>query len=56
MPWPALVADDLVYLWERYLDGKTDRRGELRQDGQRIFRHYYDLHALLGGIGGGFYK
>lgn len=30
MPRSALVADDLVYLWERYLDGKTDRRGELR--------------------------
>ena len=25
-----------------------DRRGELRQDGQRISRHYYDLHSLLG--------
>ena len=24
-----------------------DRRGELRQDGQRISRHYYDLHSLL---------
>jgi hypothetical protein len=23
-----------------------DRRGELRQEGQRISRHYYDLHAL----------
>jgi len=25
-----------------------ERRGELRQDGQRISRHYYDLHLLLG--------
>ena len=25
-----------------------ERRGELRQDGQRISRHYYDLHSLLG--------
>ena len=25
-----------------------ERRGELRQDGQRISRHYYDLHTLLG--------
>ena len=25
-----------------------ERRGELRQDGQRISRHYYDLHALFG--------
>ena len=25
-----------------------DRRGELRQDGQRISRHYYDLHSFLG--------
>lgn len=25
-----------------------DRRGELRQDGQRVSRHYYDLHSLLG--------
>lgn len=24
-----------------------ERRGELRQDGQRISRHYYDLHSLL---------
>lgn len=24
-----------------------DRRGELRQDGQRISRHYYDLHCLF---------
>lgn len=24
-----------------------ERRGELRQDGQRISRHYYDLHLLL---------
>jgi len=24
-----------------------ERRGELRQDGQRISRHYYDLHCLL---------
>ncbi|WP_158972300.1 nucleotidyl transferase AbiEii/AbiGii toxin family protein [Chachezhania sediminis] len=24
-----------------------ERRGELRQDGQRVSRHYYDLHALL---------
>jgi Nucleotidyl transferase AbiEii toxin, Type IV TA system len=24
-----------------------DNRGELRQEGQRISRHYYDLHALL---------
>lgn len=24
-----------------------DRRGELRQEGQRISRHYYDLHAIL---------
>ncbi|WP_299211218.1 nucleotidyl transferase AbiEii/AbiGii toxin family protein [uncultured Tateyamaria sp.] len=24
-----------------------DRRGELKQDGQRISRHYYDLHCLL---------
>ncbi|MCY3983867.1 MAG: nucleotidyl transferase AbiEii/AbiGii toxin family protein [Roseovarius sp.] len=25
-----------------------ERRGELRQDGQRISRHYYDLHSLFG--------
>ncbi len=25
-----------------------DRRGELRQDGQRVSRHYYDLHSLFG--------
>ena len=25
-----------------------DRRGELRQDSQRISRHYYDLHSFLG--------
>ncbi len=25
-----------------------ERRGELRQDGQRVSRHYYDLHCLLG--------
>jgi hypothetical protein len=25
-----------------------DRRGELRQEGQRVSRHYYDLHCLLG--------
>lgn len=24
-----------------------DRRAELRQDGQRVSRHYYDLHCLL---------
>ena len=24
-----------------------DRRGELKQDGQRISRHYYDLHCML---------
>ena len=24
------------------------RRGDLRQDGQRISRHYYELHSLLG--------
>ncbi len=29
-----------------------DRRGELRQEGQRISRHYYDLHVLRGsGVG-----
>lgn len=25
-----------------------DRRGELRQDGQRVSRHHYDLHSLVG--------
>lgn len=25
-----------------------DRRGVLRQEGQRVSRHYYDLHCLLG--------
>lgn len=25
-----------------------DRRGALRQEGQRVSRHYYDLHCLLG--------
>ncbi|MER9969745.1 nucleotidyl transferase AbiEii/AbiGii toxin family protein [Mesorhizobium sp. M0060] len=25
-----------------------ERRGELRQAGQRVSRHYYDLHCLLG--------
>ena len=25
-----------------------DKRGELRQEGQRISRHYYDLHVLAG--------
>jgi len=30
------------------LRGWFERRGELRQDGQRISRHYYDLHSLLG--------
>jgi hypothetical protein len=24
-----------------------DRRGELRQEGQRVSRHYYDLHTIL---------
>jgi len=24
-----------------------ERRGELRQDGQRVSRHYYDLHMLI---------
>ena len=24
-----------------------DRRGELRQEGQRVSRHYYDLHVIL---------
>ncbi len=24
-----------------------ERRGELRQDGQRVSRHYYGLHSLL---------
>ena len=24
-----------------------ERRGELRQDGQRVSRHYYDIHALF---------
>jgi Nucleotidyl transferase AbiEii toxin, Type IV TA system len=24
-----------------------DRRGELRQEGQRVSRHYYDLHAIF---------
>jgi Nucleotidyl transferase AbiEii toxin, Type IV TA system len=24
-----------------------ERRGELRQEGQRVSRHYYDLHAIL---------
>ena len=25
-----------------------ERRGELRQDGQRVSRHYYDMHSLFG--------
>jgi hypothetical protein len=25
-----------------------DKRGELRQEGQRVSRHYYDLHCLIG--------
>jgi hypothetical protein len=25
-----------------------ERRGQLRQEGQRVSRHYYDLHCLLG--------
>ena len=25
-----------------------ERRGVLRQEGQRVSRHYYDLHCLLG--------
>ena len=29
-----------------------ERRGELRQDGQRISRHYYDLHSLVGSDAG----
>ena len=29
-----------------------ERRGELKQDGQRISRHYYDLHCLLGSAEG----
>lgn len=29
-----------------------DRRGVLRQEGQRISRHYYDLHQLLGSDAG----
>jgi hypothetical protein len=29
-----------------------ERRGVLRQDGQRISRHYYDLHKLLGSEAG----
>jgi len=29
-----------------------DRRGVLRQDGQRMSRHYYDLHCLLGSDAG----
>ncbi|RVA74308.1 nucleotidyl transferase AbiEii/AbiGii toxin family protein, partial [Mesorhizobium sp. M7A.F.Ca.CA.001.11.2.1] len=24
-----------------------ERRGELRQEGQRVSRHYYDLHCLM---------
>ncbi|RWI18642.1 MAG: nucleotidyl transferase AbiEii/AbiGii toxin family protein [Mesorhizobium sp.] len=29
-----------------------ERRGELRQEGQRVSRHYYDLHCLLGSESG----
>jgi len=29
-----------------------ERRGELRQEGQRISRHYYDLHCLLNSAAG----
>jgi hypothetical protein len=30
-----------------------EHRGELRQEGQRISRHYYDLHVMLRGDAGG---
>lgn len=30
------------------LRGWFDNRGELRQEGQRISRHYYDLHVMVG--------
>lgn len=30
------------------LRGWYERRGVLRQEGQRVSRHYYDLHCLLG--------
>lgn len=35
------------------LRGWFETRGELRQEGQRISRHYYDLHVILGTDTGG---
>ena len=29
-----------------------ERRGVLRQEGQRVSRHYYDLHCLIGSLAG----
>ena len=43
--WDRIVISHSLRSW-------FDRRGELRQDGQRISRHDYDLHSLLGsGVG-----
>jgi len=39
--WDKVVIAHVLRSW-------FDRRGELRQDGQRISRHYYDLHSFLG--------
>lgn len=39
--WDKIVIAHGLHSW-------FNRRGELRQNGQRISRHYYDLHTLLG--------
>ena len=39
--WDKIVIAHSLYSW-------YERRGALRQEGQRVSRHYYDLHCLLG--------
>jgi len=38
--WDKIIIIHGLHSW-------YERRDELRQDGQRISRHYYDLHSLL---------
>ena len=38
--WDKVVIAHGLHRW-------YERRGELRQEGQRVSRHYYDLHCLL---------
>jgi hypothetical protein len=50
----VVVVDAERTLWDKIviLHGLRrwfDRRGQLRGDGQRISRHYYDLHRLMAG-------